>query len=95
MEGHKFMKKPIIKDLKIDKKTKQGPYYLRRIHLFYKNECILEIDVTGFIHSINPLSNYGDISFHVDAGSDLMSLAPKGSMTGQTKKRKKKRRKKK
>ncbi len=85
------MKKPIIRDLKIDKKTKQGPYYLRRVHVFYKNECILEMDVTGFIHSINPLSNYGEISFHVDAGSDLESLAPKGSMTsGKIKKRRKK-----
>lgn len=77
MEGHKWMSKPIIKDLSFDRKTKQGAYMLRRIHIFWKNECILEIDVTGFIHSVMPLANVGEISVHIDAGATLESLAPK------------------
>lgn len=87
MEGHRYLKKAIIRKLSIDYKTKQGPYYLRRVHVFYKNECILEVDVTGYIHAINPLANIGDISFHVDAGSDLVSLAPRPKKIKRKKKK--------
>lgn len=77
MEGHKWLKKAIIKDLSFNRKTKQGAYYLRRLHIFWKNECILEIDFTGFLHTVQPLANVGEISFHVDAGETLENLASK------------------
>lgn len=99
MVGHKFLTKPIIKNLIINVKTKEGGYYYRRVHIFYKNECILEFDFTGFIHSIVPLANIGDISFHVDAGATLESLAPskktKKTNVKVIKKKRKARRKKK
>lgn len=75
MEGHKYLGKPIIKELSFDSNEKQGPYFLRRVHVFWKNECILEMDVTGFIHSIMPLANVGEVSFHIDAGESLDKLA--------------------
>lgn len=75
MKGHKFLSKPIVRNLTINAKKKQGAYYYRRIHIFYKNECILEVDFTGFLHLVHPLANIGDISFHVDAGATLESLS--------------------
>lgn len=83
-KGHSRIKKLIVKDLKIDAKTKQGPYYYRRIHIFFKNECIMEIDLTGYLHSIEPLANLGEISFHVDDPFNNFKSRPK------TKKKKKK-----
>lgn len=90
MKGHSFLKNAIIKDLSFNRKTKQGAYYLRRLHVFYKNECILEIDFTGFLHTILPLANIGEISFHVDAGTSLESLANHPKKKNKVRRRKKK-----
>ena len=90
MLGHRFLKNAIIKDLTFDRKTKQGAYYLRRLHVFYKNECILEIDFTGFLHTLLPLANIGEISFHLDAGTSLDSLSYHGKKKPSSKKRKRK-----
>ena len=85
--GHKNIKKKVIEDLKLDTTKRIGPYYYRRIHIFYKNECIMEIDLTGYLHQIQPLANIGEISFHIDDPYDNFEANPK-------KKKRKRRRKK-
>ncbi len=82
----RLTKKRVVKDLKFDARTKQGPYYYRRVHIFYKNDCIMEFDITGYLHSINPLANIGEISFHVDDPFNNFKVKHKK----KTRKRKKK-----